>query len=93
MPPLMSTTLSILLAKYSFMLSAPIVLAATMLKFLKGEFVFCASFFAGVFASFLVGILVIKFLLKYLEKGSFKGFAIYRVLLAVALIVVYIVRI
>ena len=67
-------------AKYSFMLSAPIVLAATMLKFLKGEFVFCASFFAGVFASFIVGILVIKFLLKYLQKGSFKGFAIYRVI-------------
>lgn len=67
-------------ARYSFMLSAPIVLAATMLKFLKGEFVFCTSFFAGVFASFIVGILVIKFLLKYLQKGSFKGFAIYRVL-------------
>ena len=63
-------------AKYSFMLSAPIVLAATMLKFLKGEFVFCASFFAGVFSSFIV----IKFLLKYLQKCSFKGFAIYRVL-------------
>lgn len=67
-------------AKYSFMLSAPIVLAATMLKFLKGEFVFCVPFFAGVFASFIVGILVIKFLLKYLQKGDFKVFAIYRVL-------------
>lgn len=67
-------------AKYSFMLSAPIVLAATLLKFLKGEFVFCIPFFAGVFASFVVGLLVIKFLLKYLQKGDFKVFAIYRIL-------------
>lgn len=66
-------------AKYSFMLSAPIVLAATLLKFLKGEFIFSVPFFAGIFASFLVGILVIKFLLKYLQKGDFKVFAIYRI--------------
>ncbi len=67
-------------AKYSFMLSAPIVLGATLLKFLKGEFIFNAAFYSGVLASFIVGILVIKFLLKYLQKGDFKVFAIYRVL-------------
>ncbi len=65
-------------AKYSFMLSAPIVLAATIFKI--KDFVFNVPFFIGVIASFLVGILVIKFLLKYLQKGSFKGFAIYRVI-------------
>lgn len=73
-------------AKYSFMLSAPIVLAATMLKFLKGEFVFSAPFFAGVFSSFIVGIIVIKFLLKYLQKGDFKYFAIYRVLFGIIIL-------
>lgn len=65
-------------AKYSFMLSAPIVLAATIFKL--NEFVFCTEFFAGVLASFIVGLIVIKFLLKYLQKGSFKVFAIYRVI-------------
>ena len=53
-------------AKYSFMLSAPIVLAATILK-LK-DFVFSTPFFVGVLASFIVGIFVIKFLLGYLKK-------------------------
>lgn len=74
-------------AKYSFMLSAPIVLGATLYKLL--EFEFTLPFILGVIASFLVGILVIKFLLKYLEKGSFKGFAIYRVLLGIFVIFAY----
>lgn len=66
-------------AKYSFMLSAPIVLGATIFKI--KDFVFNIPFFIGVITSFLVGIIVIKYLLKYLQKGSFKGFAIYRVIL------------
>lgn len=65
-------------ARYSFMISAPIVLAATIFK-LK-DFVFNTAFFAGVFVSFLVGLLVIKFLLDYLKKGDFKWFAIYRII-------------
>ena len=71
-------------AKYSFMLSAPIVLAATILK-LK-DFVFSIPFFVGIIASFLVGIFVIKFLLDYLKKGSFKVFAIYRVIFGIIII-------
>ena len=47
-------------AKYSFMLSAPIVLAATIFK--AKDFVFSIPFFIGIFASFIVGIFVIKFL-------------------------------
>lgn len=71
-------------ARYSFMLSAPIVLAATVFK--AKDFVFSVPFFIGILASFLVGILVIKFLLKYLQKGSFKAFAIYRVILGIVII-------
>ena len=71
-------------ARYSFMLSAPIVLAATIYK-LK-DFVFNPAFFVGVFVSFIVGLLVIKFLLNYLKKGDFKWFAIYRVLFGLAVI-------
>lgn len=65
-------------ARYSFMLSAPIVLAATIFK--AKDFVLSVPFFIGILASFIVGIVVIKFLLNYLQKGSFKGFAIYRVI-------------
>ncbi len=65
-------------AKFSFMLSAPIVLGATLLKF--SEFQFTFEFLLGVLVSFLVGLVVIKFLLEYLKKGSFKVFAIYRII-------------
>jgi undecaprenyl-diphosphatase len=78
-------------AKYSFMLSAPIVLAATILKI--QEFQFNLAFFCGVLASFIVGILVIKLLLRYLEKGSFKLFAIYRVIIGAVVLVYMLVKI
>jgi len=77
-------------AKYSFMLSAPIVLGATLYK-LK-DFVFEIPFVVGVLVSFIVGIFVIKFLLEYLKRGSFKGFAIYRVILGLVVIVYYFIR-
>jgi undecaprenyl-diphosphatase len=77
-------------AKYSFMLSTPIVLAATIFKF--KDFVFNMSFVLGVLASFIVGILVIKFLLNYLKKGSFKIFAIYRVIIGVLIITIFLIK-
>ena len=74
-------------AKYSFMLSAPIVLAATIFKlgdfieyFAVANLTGIIAFILGVLFSFVVGILVIKFLLEYLKKGSFKIFAIYRII-------------
>ena len=74
-------------AKYSFMLSAPIVLAATIFKF--SSFTLSLEFFIGVITSFLVGVGVIKFLLQYLKKGSFKVFAIYRVIAGLGVILIY----
>lgn len=71
-------------AKYSFLLSTPVVAAAALVD-LK-DFVFGSAFFVGVFASFIVGVLVIKFLLNYLQKGSFKVFAVYRIILGLFVI-------
>ena len=71
-------------AKYSFLLSTPVVAAAALVD-LK-DFVFGPAFFVGVFASFIVGVLVIKFLLNYLQKGSFKVFAVYRIILGLFVI-------
>lgn len=72
-------------AKYTFLLSTPIVFAATVLKF--KDFVFNLPFIIGIFASFIVGTFVIKFLLKYIQKGSFKVFAIYRIIFGIFIIV------
>lgn len=84
-------------AKYSFMLSAPIVLAATVFKlkdfieyFLMANTTGIIAFILGVLTSFVVGIFVIKLLLEYLKKGNFKTFAIYRIILGLLVIMVYI---
>ncbi len=77
-------------AKYSFLLSTPIVAGATLYKF--KDFVIGIPFFVGVFTSFIVGVFVIKFLMEYLKKGSFKGFAIYRVIVGIFIIAVWIIR-
>ncbi|MBR0351492.1 MAG: undecaprenyl-diphosphate phosphatase [Clostridia bacterium] len=69
------------IAKYSFLLSAPVVAAAALFE--MKNFTFDWSFIIGVLSSFIVGMLVIKFLLKYLQKGSFKVFAIYRIVIGV----------
>ncbi len=86
-------------AKYTFMLSAPIVLAATLFKlkdfieyFTVATTTGIIAFILGVLVSFIVGIFVIKFLLEYLKKGSFKIFAIYRIIIGVVVIVTLILQ-
>lgn len=77
-------------AKYSFLLSTPIVAAAALYD-LK-HFAFDMPFFIGILVSFIVGVVVIKFLLEYLKKGSFKLFAVYRVILGLFIIGLCIIR-
>lgn len=77
-------------AKYSFLLSTPIVLAAVLVDITN--FQFNLAFFIGVLSSFIVGLIVIKFLLKFLQKGSFKVFAIYRLVLGIVIIVTFFIR-
>lgn len=77
-------------AKYSFLLSTPIILAAVLVSI--ADFELSLAFFLGVLFSFLTGIIVIKFLLNYLKKGSFKIFAIYRIIFGLVIIGVLLVR-
>lgn len=77
-------------AKYSFLLSAPIVAAAALYE--MKNFVFDLSFFVGVFVSFIVGLFVIKFLLNYLKKGNFKIFAIYRIIIGIIILILWFTR-
>ena len=77
-------------ARYSFLLSAPIILAAVLVK-LK-DFVFNIPFVVGVLVSFIVGLMVIKFLMKYIEKRSYKVFAIYRVIFGIIILVMLCIK-
>jgi undecaprenyl-diphosphatase len=76
-------------ARFSFLLSIPIIGGAALYKgakvltgsqhlFVKG-LVSPADFAAGIIASALSGFAVIAFLLAYLRKGSFAPFVIYRI--------------
>ena len=78
-------------AKFSFLLATPITAAAVLFDI--KHFTFGMPFFVGVLSSFIVGILIIKFLLNYLKKGSFKVFAIYRVIVGLIVIGLFFTRI
>ena len=77
-------------ARYSFMLSTPIVLAASLYK--AKDFVLDVPFVIGVATSTIVGFIVIKFLLEFLKKSDFKVFAIYRVVLGIIVILLNLIR-
>ena len=75
-------------AKFSFFLSAPVVLGAVTLQLIKDSAwsVIAANlstFILGIVVSFVVGILCIKYLLKYLQKHNFKIFMILREILEI----------
>lgn len=84
-------------AKFSFFLSAPVVLGAVVLQLLKGTaFSLIVSnlgtFVLGILVSFVVGLLCIKYLLKYLQKHNFKIFMVYRVVLAIVVLIYIFIR-
>jgi len=68
-------------ARFSFLMSVPIIGGAGVLKFkdlLAGGV--DGAFFIGVALSALSGLLAIGGLLRYLQKASFTAFAVYRIL-------------
>ncbi len=78
-------------AKFSFLLSTPIVAAAVLVDIT--EFALTSlAFWVGVISSFIVGLIVVKFLMDYLKKGSFKLFAIYRIVLGIIILGLIFVR-
>ena len=74
-------------AKFSFLLATPITFAAVI--FDMNNFVFDLALISGILSSFLVGLIVIKFLLNFLKKGSFKVFAIYRIIFGIIILIKY----
>ena len=84
-------------AKFSFYLSAPVVLGAVGVQLLKpNTYAVIATnpipFIIGILTSFIVGLVCIKYLLKYLHKHNFKVFMIYRIALAIIVLLTIIVR-
>ena len=79
-------------AKFSFYLSAPVVLGAVVLSLFKNNTISLIManlpiFIVGVATSFAIGLLCINFLLKYLRKNDFKLFMWYRIVLGLIVII------
>ena len=80
-------------AKFSFLLGAPAMLGAAVFSLKHFEMsMLNFEFFLGIAVSFVVGLVAIKTLMEIVKKSGFGVFAIYRVLLAVVLVVTYLVR-
>lgn len=80
-------------AKFSFLLSTPIILGAGIVKLHKiTPAEMGLPFWVGIITSAVVGFIAIKFLMRYLQKGSFALFAWYRFIIGVIIIVTGLVR-
>ncbi|MFB3923583.1 MAG: undecaprenyl-diphosphatase UppP [Terriglobia bacterium] len=79
-------------ARFSFLLSTPIIAGAALKKALEIRHEGVAHemvlpFLAGVVVAAVVGYLVIAVLIRYLERGTFKIFVVYRIALGVLVFV------
>jgi undecaprenyl-diphosphatase len=80
-------------ARFSFLLSVPIISGAAILK-LKDLPMAAIDlpFIAGVATAAIVGYLAIRFLLQYLRRGSYFLFTIYRIALATTILLTFWLR-
>lgn len=81
-------------ARFSFLLSTPIILGAGLLKIkdLMHTQVETTPLLIGIVTSAIVGLLSIKFLLEYLKTKGFGLFALYRIILGVGIIFIYLLN-
>lgn len=78
-------------ARFSFLLSLPVVAGASLLKGIKmandpGTMEILGPLLVGILVSAVSGFLCIKYFLKYLRTNSFRPFVIYRIVLGLFLI-------
>ncbi len=82
-------------ARFSFLLSTPIILGAGLVKtpkLLADPAMINVNFLAGMLISAVVGLLSIGFLLRYVQTKDFRPFAWYRFALGALVIVVALMR-
>jgi undecaprenyl-diphosphatase len=82
-------------ARFSFLLSTPVILGAALVKIphlLSNPAAITGNFVVAVVVSCIAGLLSIGLLLRYLATRSFLPFVVYRVLLAALVVVVSLIR-
>lgn len=80
-----------LAAEFSFLLGIPTIMGASFFKLLKAGFDFSAYQWViltlGTVISFITALVVVKFFMSYLKKYSLRPFAVYRILLGIAVLI------
>ena len=81
-------------ARFSFLLSAPLIFGALVLQSRHLEYatVVSSPFILGVLTSAIFGFLSIKYLMRYLQSKNYNVFVVYRAALAVFILFVYLGR-
>ncbi len=74
-------------AKFTFLLSTPIIFGAAIIKVKDLIIGFDFSIIIGIVTAAIVGVASIKFLLRYIKKNDFAVFAYYRVIVAIIVLV------
>lgn len=79
-------------AEFSFLLSVPIILAASLFDLYKNYADITSQglelIIAGFIAAFISALVVIKWFINYVSKHNFIPFAIYRIILGIVILVV-----
>ncbi len=76
-------------ARFSFLLSAPIIFGATLLKLEELLHNFTQVEFVAILSAAIAGFLAISWMLKFIEKTSYKVFFWYRLVFALIIILVF----
>ena len=81
-------------ARFSFLLSTPIILGAGLLEVpqLGDELIRSSGFWIGLLTAAVSGYASIGFLLRYLATRNFVIFAVYRIALALIIVLIWVVR-
>jgi len=82
-------------ARFSFLLSTPIIFGAAMVKLphvISNSSVITVNFAIGMLVSCAMGIISIGFLLRYVQTKDFLPFAWYRFILGALVIIITMVR-
>ena len=82
-----------LAVEFTFLLAIPVMLGASLAKLVKFGLHFVPNeallLLIGVVVAFLVSIFVIRFIVRYIKKHTFIAFGWYRIILGVAVIVLF----
>lgn len=81
-------------AKFSFLMSAPIIAGAALVKMkdISPTMIASANFWVAMVAALLSSLFAISFLLRFIQKHRFNVFVYYRFALAALVVVVYLMR-